>query len=1241
MSPEVFSNDPIPSLNPLSPRQVTFENHDTEHDLSTHMEMESMATLTETAGGECTPEQVSQFLRSNPSYLTKHVISEVNLDVVQSWLMQLCASGRRRSETEAIPANSTVNHATKRKHSKPLTSEFLEMRNSSVTGNGRAPLSGTATTSASSTWRSSSHRRFSLGTERDSPKNDDSGATTPTRKISAHDFNNGELDELPLIDHSSGSFITGELRRLNIDRIWEQIPDQVDCSDEEMYSKLSKQQAIASNMGVIDQELLLAELVKDIANELDNRLLCHKILQHLCALINADRALLYLVEGDKKSDRNYLVNALYDVTRGVDNGVSNEEDVESKSGRYLRVPIGVGVIGTVAKCRELINIQDVNEDERFLRGTDDGLLPPSYAVNNMLCVPVLNVSQEVIGVAQVINKQRKPQNMTTSLDVTKELRTNGCEPPTEAFNARDARLCRTYLAFCGICLMNAKLYNRSRLESKRSKVLLEMAKCVFEEQSTVEVLVTRIMRQLLSFMQCERCSVAIFPSNVTPAPSDANPLTNTSSNYTAQGNLTAKPNDIGNRALEQSLLSRSKTFHMSFSDLDQFGELIEEDSNYTTSPFPPQSRKATSFSPVPSSTSFPLYHNILYQCMNTSSPESMVNLSSPMEDPSVEPYWTSSENGDDSSSSASRPSSVLCSGIRNSKGELIGCVQLVNKPEGGFTKTDEHFVEAFVIFCGLGISNTRTYEDSVELSNKQKVSMEMLSYYTKASDAEVKSVLSHAYHSAASSGSSRSRMNLTNRVGDVENNSFDFRSNPSQSATSTNRSSFAFVPRQDSSPASSQVELDDNSQDRDRAQSLSEITAKSQPQSNKQSLKTISSGVNNSKKKTSQPIPITESQEEKALVKSRKISAPPHPRKLRHSVAEVCDEEEDGDTNWVCSDCALSGGGEWRKKTLVRHIYNFKLDELKLSEVDTLSYALAMFRELDLIRVLKTDEKTMVKWLVTTKKNYRQVTYHNWRHAFSVCQLMFACLTTGNLCPHFSPLQKAALLLATISHDLDHRGTNNSFQKLTESPLAQLYSTSTLEHHHFDRFQAILLESSCDILANLRSEEQQAVVSSVKHAIISTDLALYFQKRDAFFQLVEDGSFDISDSAHHALLCSMLMTASDLGAITRPWHVEFQIANMIAEEFFEQGDIERQKYNKELNPMFDRSKQSEIPQLQLNFIDKICGPVYKNLALLFPSLKPLLEGLENNRRHWSDLAEEAEAQATSETDAADEKNSSC
>ena len=43
-----------------------------------------------------------------------------------------------------------------------------------------------------------------------------------------------------------------------------------------------------------------------------------------------------------------------------------------------------------------------------------------------------------------------------------------------------------------------------------------------------------------------------------------------------------------------------------------------------------------------------------------------------------------------------------------------------------------------------------------------------------------------------------------------------------------------------------------------------------------------------------------------------------------------------------------------------------------------------------------------------------------------------------------------------LCHDLDHRGTNNAFQLKTDSPLAILYSTSTMEHHHFDQCVMIL-----------------------------------------------------------------------------------------------------------------------------------------------------------------------------------------
>ena len=52
--------------------------------------------------------------------------------------------------------------------------------------------------------------------------------------------------------------------------------------------------------------------------------------------------------------------------------------------------------------------------------------------------------------------------------------------------------------------------------------------------------------------------------------------------------------------------------------------------------------------------------------------------------------------------------------------------------------------------------------------------------------------------------------------------------------------------------------------------------------------------------------------------------------------------------------------------------------------------------------------------------------------------------------------QVLGLMVACLSHDLDHRGTNNAFQSKTDSPLAMLYSTSTMEHHHFDQCVMIL-----------------------------------------------------------------------------------------------------------------------------------------------------------------------------------------
>lgn len=55
------------------------------------------------------------------------------------------------------------------------------------------------------------------------------------------------------------------------------------------------------------------ELIRDIANELDIDVLCHKILVNVCLLTHADRGSLFLAKGSPKN--RYLVAKLFDVTQ--------------------------------------------------------------------------------------------------------------------------------------------------------------------------------------------------------------------------------------------------------------------------------------------------------------------------------------------------------------------------------------------------------------------------------------------------------------------------------------------------------------------------------------------------------------------------------------------------------------------------------------------------------------------------------------------------------------------------------------------------------------------------------------------------------------------------------------------------------------------------------------------------------------------------------------------------------------
>ncbi|KAK0142218.1 Dual 3',5'-cyclic-AMP and -GMP phosphodiesterase 11A [Merluccius polli] len=316
-------------------------------------------------------------------------------------------------------------------------------------------------------------------------------------------------------------------------------------------------------------------------------------------------------------------------------------------------------------------------------------------------------------------------------------------------------------------------------------------------------------------------------------------------------------------------------------------------------------------------------------------------------------------------------------------------------------------------------------------------------------------------------------------------------------------------------------------------------------------------------------------------------------------------------------------------------IDEFHFNDFSLDNDAMITASLRMFLELGVVQKFKIDYEVLCRWLLTVRKNYRTVAYHNWRHAFNVSQCMFVMITTAGTQEVLSDAETLALMVGCMCHDLDHRGTNNAFQAKTGSALALLYGTSaTLEHHHFNHAVMILQSEAStslhllhlastllghNIFANLSSKEYSNMMQLLKQAILSTDLTLHFQRRSKFFDSVLSGEFSWTDEAHREVLRSMLMTACDLGAVTRPWEISKQVAQLVTSEFFEQGDRERSELKLTPAAIFDRNRKDELPVLQLEWIDGICKPLYQALVKLNRKLQPMVDGINANRKKWEEL----------------------
>lgn len=317
---------------------------------------------------------------------------------------------------------------------------------------------------------------------------------------------------------------------------------------------------------------------------------------------------------------------------------------------------------------------------------------------------------------------------------------------------------------------------------------------------------------------------------------------------------------------------------------------------------------------------------------------------------------------------------------------------------------------------------------------------------------------------------------------------------------------------------------------------------------------------------------------------------------------------------------------------LVSYLFNdFSLEN---DEMIVASYE--MFKRSGLMRSFHIEKQTLFQWLLTVKKNYRNVEYHNWRHAFNVCQNMFAIFENSIISNYLQDIEKLALLVGCLCHDLDHRGTNNMFQVESHSALCQLYGTTgVLEKHHFNHCVMILNTAGHNIFSNIKPRTYGLLMSYIKEAILATDLAEHFMIMGSFQEAVDNKDVYWNEEPYCSLLRKNLMTFCDLAAVAKPWPIHKKVVNLVTKEFFAQGDRERLELNKEPNEMMDARRYHELPRLQIAWIDNVCLPLYGSFANICNSFNGHLTRINENRLNWSSLNEKLKNSDTTILDEVD------
>ena len=275
---------------------------------------------------------------------------------------------------------------------------------------------------------------------------------------------------------------------------------------------------------------------------------------------------------------------------------------------------------------------------------------------------------------------------------------------------------------------------------------------------------------------------------------------------------------------------------------------------------------------------------------------------------------------------------------------------------------------------------------------------------------------------------------------------------------------------------------------------------------------------------------------------------------------------------------------------------------------------------MDLINQFRIPVPQLIKYATILEAQYHSnVPYHNCIHAADVTQSTYYLLGAPALENVFTDLDVLAALYASAIHDVDHPGVTNQFLINSGSELATLYNDeSVLENHHLAVAFKLLQESDCDIFVNVAQKQRQTLRKMTIDIVLATDMTKHMALLADLKTMVESkkvtgsGVLMLTNYADRIFILKNMVHCADLSNPTKPMSIYSQWIDRIIEEFFKQGDIEKQR-GMEVSPLCDRNSVI-VEKSQISFIDFIVHPLWETWTeLMHPHCTPILDTLASNR----------------------------